>query len=270
MIGLFAFALPLVVFFGNWLFFTHHVAACLFPSSNLPGSLSGFYYTHMRSVFVGVLWAMGVFLAAYNGYDNWDRWITNIAGLSAIALSCFPTKPPGDSTSLQASKCGPVTPVSYVSSSHQAIIGYVHVGCTITLFIMVAVMAVVFTRSDKDRVAPGRIRDSREDSAGSSEAEQAAGHIADSGGTVAGGTGSGYGELLMRLRGNDPKARRNRVYVTCAILIALSGLWALVSNWAPWKDVTPWLLWCETVAFFSFGIAWLVKSQTLVPKGLRS
>jgi hypothetical protein len=60
-----------------------------------PDSMSGYYYTPMRNIFVGALCALGVFLIAYDGYDNVDRWITNIAGLCAIGVAFCPTKPSG-------------------------------------------------------------------------------------------------------------------------------------------------------------------------------
>jgi hypothetical protein len=69
-----------VLITGNVIFFT----------TSLPGSMSGYYYTHMRDLFVGALCALGVFLVAYVGYDEVDRWITNIAGLCAIGVAFFP------------------------------------------------------------------------------------------------------------------------------------------------------------------------------------
>jgi hypothetical protein len=74
--------LPIVLLAGNAIFTTA-----------MPGSMSGYYYTHMRNVFVGALCALGVFLFAYDGYDEVDRWITNIAGLGAIGVAFCPTKP---------------------------------------------------------------------------------------------------------------------------------------------------------------------------------
>ena len=58
-----------------------------------PDSMSGYYYTDMRNVFVGALCALGAFLGAYDGYDCVDRWITNVAGFGAIGVAFCPTKP---------------------------------------------------------------------------------------------------------------------------------------------------------------------------------
>src|SRR5262249_50789988 len=79
---------------GTLLPFAVAVVNMLFVSSViLKGSVSGYYYTGARNVLVGGLCAIGVFLFAYKGYDNWDRWITNVAGLFAIGVAFFPTAP---------------------------------------------------------------------------------------------------------------------------------------------------------------------------------
>ena len=56
-------------------------------------SISAYYYTEMRDVFVGTLAAIGVFLFCYRGPDTQDNVLTNIAGLSAVAIGLFPTEP---------------------------------------------------------------------------------------------------------------------------------------------------------------------------------
>jgi hypothetical protein len=93
LIGWMGVCLPFVVYLGNWVIFTHHVTGCLLPSSKVPYSLSGYYYTHMRGVFTGTFWALGVFLVAYNGFGRVDQVITTLAGLSAIGIATFPHPP---------------------------------------------------------------------------------------------------------------------------------------------------------------------------------
>ena len=56
-------------------------------------SISAYYYTSLRDVFVGSLAAIGVFLFCYRGPDKQDNWLTNIAGLCAIGIGLFPTDP---------------------------------------------------------------------------------------------------------------------------------------------------------------------------------
>jgi hypothetical protein len=45
----------------------------------------------MRDVFVGEICAIALFLFFYRGYDNMDKWSTNVAGLFALGVAFFPT-----------------------------------------------------------------------------------------------------------------------------------------------------------------------------------
>lgn len=56
-------------------------------------SISAYYYTSMRDVFVGALAAIGVFLFFYRGPDTQDNVLTNFAGACAVAIGLFPTEP---------------------------------------------------------------------------------------------------------------------------------------------------------------------------------
>ena len=82
-IGVLGMALPFAVAVGAWLIFQR----------GLQESISAYYYTGTRGVFVGTLWAIGVFLFAYRGYDKWDRLAGYLACLFAIGASLFPTAP---------------------------------------------------------------------------------------------------------------------------------------------------------------------------------
>jgi hypothetical protein len=75
--------MPIIVRLGAWYFEK-------IPSNT---SISAYYYTRMRDVFVGTLAAIGVFLFCYRGPDRQDNILTNIAGLSAIAIGLLPTEP---------------------------------------------------------------------------------------------------------------------------------------------------------------------------------
>ncbi|MCB9262527.1 MAG: hypothetical protein H6607_09150 [Flavobacteriales bacterium] len=61
-------------------------------------SISDFYYTNIGIVFTGVLIAFGLFLYSYRGYEKQkdevisDNWLTNIAGILAIATALIPTQ----------------------------------------------------------------------------------------------------------------------------------------------------------------------------------
>ena len=54
-------------------------------------TISLYYHTGMRDVFVGSICAIALFLFFYKGYDRWDNWACNIAGFFALGIALFPT-----------------------------------------------------------------------------------------------------------------------------------------------------------------------------------
>lgn len=63
----------------------------IFSGENTPTSISHYYYTSMRNVFVGSLCAVALFMFFYTGYGKMDNWLGNIAGIFAIGVAWFPT-----------------------------------------------------------------------------------------------------------------------------------------------------------------------------------
>ena len=53
-------------------------------------SISRYYHTPMRDILVGALCAVGVFIAAHNGYRRKDRIAARITGVAAIGVALFP------------------------------------------------------------------------------------------------------------------------------------------------------------------------------------
>lgn len=64
------------------------------PRVEFVDSLSAFYYTPARGLFVGTLVAIGVALVAYRGYTRGENWLLNAAGVLAIVVGLFPTEDP--------------------------------------------------------------------------------------------------------------------------------------------------------------------------------
>ena len=91
-IGYFGVALPISLILGGGLLF----------GVEIQSSISAYYYTGMRGIFVGILWAIGVFLFSYKGYSKEDNWVANIAGISATLVALFPTDPPGSTGPLSS------------------------------------------------------------------------------------------------------------------------------------------------------------------------
>jgi hypothetical protein len=69
-----------------------------FFKTSVQGSISYYYYTNLREIFVGILCAVSLFLIRYKGFDNevfWknDNFMTNLAGYLALGVVLFPTNP---------------------------------------------------------------------------------------------------------------------------------------------------------------------------------
>jgi len=84
-----AFAFPLVLWIGGYL------------RAELPlaGSMSAYYYESggvgvMRNEFVGILFAVGALLFAYQGYSEFEDMALNVAGILALGIAIFPMKWP--------------------------------------------------------------------------------------------------------------------------------------------------------------------------------
>ena len=90
-VGVLGMALPFVLILGGLIFY----------KTGVQGSLSAYYHTGMRDVFVGFLWVIGIFLYSYKGYEGAkEKGITgiindnvagNLACVFAIGVAIFPT-----------------------------------------------------------------------------------------------------------------------------------------------------------------------------------
>lgn len=209
-------ALPLVLVIGNLM---------LSPAS-LQGSMSGYYYTHMRNVFVGALCALGVFLIAYAGHNELDRWITNVAGLGAIGVAFLPTKPPVCAGSAKVCAFPAVRHLSVI----QQVVGDVHLVLAAVTFIALGLMAWRFGRLDPDRRG------------------------------AAAETGAAPGRPVPQ----EPRSRLYHwcgyAIWSFVLLAAASNLVP-----AGPRAEGHFLLVFEGLAVLAFGVSWFAKGQTLVP-----
>lgn len=81
-IGIIGMLLPFVLMLGNYLYFRGEFV--------LP-SISQYYHSPMRDVFVGGLISMAAFMFFYSGYSRWDRYAGVLAGLLTLGVVLFPT-----------------------------------------------------------------------------------------------------------------------------------------------------------------------------------
>ena len=66
---------------GAWLIF----------QTGIQDSISAYYYTGTRNIFVGTLWAIGFFFFSYKEYDHRDQIAGGLAFMFALGASLFPT-----------------------------------------------------------------------------------------------------------------------------------------------------------------------------------
>jgi hypothetical protein len=126
-IGVFGLALPVAV----------SLAAYLLDSTRLQSTISAYYHTASRDLFVGLLAAIGVFLMFYRGYDRADAVASRLSGLAAIGVALFPTTAAGATTAAAVR------------------IGKVHLACALVFFCTLAYTSLfLFTRTHADQGRP--------------------------------------------------------------------------------------------------------------------
>lgn len=89
-IGLLGMGLPFVLSLGGFAIFRQE----------LQSSISYYYWTGMRDVLVGTLFAIGFFLLSYRGYERADNIAGNLACLFALGVALFPTGRSADPTGM--------------------------------------------------------------------------------------------------------------------------------------------------------------------------
>ncbi len=87
-IGILGLTFPFILSLGAWIVF----------GTGLQNSISHYYHTGMRDVFVGFLFVIGFFLMTYGGYDLIDNIVSTVGGISAVLAAIFPTTADGTIT----------------------------------------------------------------------------------------------------------------------------------------------------------------------------
>src|SRR5436309_15856932 len=87
-VGIIGLSLPVVLIIGKR----------IVDGGDLLDSVSDYYYSDLRGVFVGSMCAIGVFLLSYRGYGLIDDIAGDIAAVGAFGVALFPTTPAGHLT----------------------------------------------------------------------------------------------------------------------------------------------------------------------------
>jgi hypothetical protein len=90
-VGVVALGLPFVLAIPWWMIRNHA----------LESSISGYYYTGMRNIFVGSLCAISMFMLCTRGYDWQDEVCGLLSALFALGVAFFPTSPDSGGTPRQ-------------------------------------------------------------------------------------------------------------------------------------------------------------------------
>lgn len=77
------------------------LVALLVDGQALQPSISAYYYSGARDVFIVAMGAIGVYLLAYKGYDRRDAQCSRLAGVCALCVALLPTEPATAATAAQ-------------------------------------------------------------------------------------------------------------------------------------------------------------------------
>lgn len=81
-IGILGLLFPLILVLGSFILGHCHA---------IQQSISNYYHTNMRDVFVGYVCTLSIFLFSYKGYDLTDRIVSALAGIFGLIVALFPT-----------------------------------------------------------------------------------------------------------------------------------------------------------------------------------
>jgi hypothetical protein len=219
-VGILGLALPTTLFLLDW--------ALLNNGLLFRGSLSAYYYSGARDVFVGVLTITGFMLIIYMaGQRSGPRWresrLSTIAGVAGLFVALFPKKRPGlEDTSVL---CGPdADPVPEGCTRLQQVLGemlvaWIHfVAAGLFILALAAICLFVFAKREK---AVGDTRERNE--------------------------------------------ARLWIYRVSGYAIVAAVLWIPVGGWLGFEPFgwTP-LLVGEVVSVYAFAISWIVIAYDLL------
>lgn len=125
-IGVIGIALPFALALGR----------ILLEGPGVQTSISAYYYTVMRNVFVGSLCAIAVFLMSYRGYEWKDSFAGKLACLFAVGVAIFPTTPDAGAT------------------PRDQVIGTVHITCAALFFLTLSYFSLALFRKTDPMATP--------------------------------------------------------------------------------------------------------------------
>lgn len=141
-VGVLGVTLPTALILADWLL--------LGGEPELRGSLSAYYHSPARDLFVGTLFVVGVLLITYlaGQRDTWDFWLSLVAGVAALGVALLPTPRPGLPDT--ARRCGEEPQPRGCSGVQQAlgetVTGVLHFVSAAVFILCLAAMCFLFAR----------------------------------------------------------------------------------------------------------------------------
>lgn len=125
-IGALGMALPVILVVGS-------VIGC--NCTEIQTSISNYYHTCMRNIFVGIMCATGLFLFAYKGYEQKDNIAGHLGCLFALGVALLPTSFKGEACNIQP-------------YSQNPLVGYLHLVSALLFFsVLIYYSMVLFTKT---------------------------------------------------------------------------------------------------------------------------
>ncbi|MEV6495213.1 hypothetical protein AB0M20_42330 [Actinoplanes sp. NPDC051633] len=118
------------------------------------GSLSSYYHSPMRDLFVAALSVTGFMLLTYMAgqRNTYDYWLSTVAGIAVLGVVFFPTNRPGIGA---GPRCGeipePAGCAAIQQSLGEAVTARVHYTSAAIFILSLALIAFVFARQERDR-----------------------------------------------------------------------------------------------------------------------
>jgi len=123
-IGALAFFMPVILALGALIVF----------GDPIQSSISAYYHTGMRNVFIGILFIVAMFLFCYKGWGTVDDIIANLSGLFALGIALLPVAAP---------------------EAENTITGYLHVASASLFFGTLSIFSCfLFVKSDMKPLPP--------------------------------------------------------------------------------------------------------------------
>ncbi len=138
LIGILGMLLPFVCMLGG----------SVFQSLPAQDSISAYYHTNMRDVFVGLLVGVSMFLLTYKGHEKRDTLVAIASGITGLGIALFP--------------CGcPDAPLTGIGMFRlqAGTSGYFHYGSAVIFFVLLAFNSFfLFTLGDKKNWTKSKTR----------------------------------------------------------------------------------------------------------------